>query len=63
MTCFDTQRQITRSGQQACYVQTLRGIKARERLTEACKAHGQAAETCLKLAVKQLTAHLPTKSH
>src|SRR5215212_2400462 len=56
--CYDQQGRVTSSNQENCYVLTLRGIKARERLTEACKANGESAEKCLQRAVDVLTSHL-----
>src|SRR5829696_7686836 len=56
--CYDQQGRVTSSSQEVCYVLTLRDIKARERLTEACKANGELAERCLQRAVHELTSHL-----
>ena len=56
--CYDQQGRVTSSSQETCFVLTLRGIKARERLTEACKATGGIAERCLQRAVDELTSHL-----
>jgi hypothetical protein len=56
--CYAKEGRVTSSSQDVCYVLTLRGIKARERLTEACKAKGKMAESCLQFAVDELTSHL-----
>jgi hypothetical protein len=56
--CYDKQGRVTSSSQEVCYVLTLRGIKARERLTEACKAKGEKAGKCLQMAVNEVTSHL-----
>jgi hypothetical protein len=56
--CYDQHGRLTSSSQETCFVLTLRGIKARERLTEACKAKGGIAGRCLQGAVDELTSHL-----
>ena len=63
MKCFDAQGRVTVSGQQPCFVLTQRGLNARERMTEECKAKGQDEENCRELAVNQLASSLPSGSH
>lgn len=61
--CFDAQGRVTTSGQQTCFVLTQRGLQARERLTDECKAKGQDEDQCRELATGLMASHLTTRSH
>ena len=60
--CYDAQGQVTTSGQQGCFVLTQRGLHARERLTEECKAKGQDENQCRELATSLMAAGLTMRS-